>query len=209
MIVYLITNKINSKKYVGWTSLSLKRRWFLHCNRKNCKALRGAIDKYGVDNFVVEAIFTPSTKEEAGKLEIENIKFYNTKAPHGYNLTDGGEGVRGLPDDVRLRRNKALLGNKNALGAVRTPEYCKQKSDSQIGRIFSDEARRKMSESASRKIVSQETKNKKSEISKRLGLRPPVLSKEQLAEAGRISGHKRYHVRRNIINPNCRLCKEQ
>lgn len=208
MFVYLVTNLINGKRYVGQTSYSLEKRWFLHCNRKSCPALRGAINKYGANNFNVEILFSVSTKELAGEFEIEYIKRYNTKAPNGYNLTDGGEGVKSLPDDIRLKRNRALLGNKNAVGAIRTPEYCRQKSESQIGRVFSEETRRKMSEAAKMKVVSQETKDKKSEISKRLGLRPPVLSSEQAAEAGRISGHKRYHVKRGVVNPNCGLCKE-
>lgn len=208
MLVYLITNTINGKRYVGQTSGSLERRWFLHKNRKSCTALRSAIDKYGENNFTVEALFSVPTKELTGELEIEYIARYNTRAPNGYNLTKGGEGVAALPDDVRIRRNQKLLGNKNALGTVRTPEYLEALSKRFKGRVFSIETIRRMSDAAHKRKASLETKAKLSEVRKRLGIRPPILTSEEAASAGRISGHKRYHIARGIINPKCLLCRE-
>jgi group I intron endonuclease len=99
-------------------------------------------------------------------------------------------------------------GNKNAAGAIRSLEYCKQKSESQKGRKFSEETRRKMSDAAQDRTFSEHTREKLREASLRLNLRPPVLSSEEAARAGRISGHKRYHVKRGIINPKCFLCTE-
>src|SRR5271157_1134009 len=207
MLVYLITNRINGKRYIGQTSYSLEKRWFLHKNRKGCTALSNAIDKYGADNFNMEVLFSVPTREMAGDLEIEYIKRYNTKAPNGYNLTDGGEGVKAMPDEIRLKRNKKLIGNRNSIGAIRTPEYLKALSDRFKGRIFSKETKQRMSEAAKKRKASQETKDKISKTSKARGARPPVLSSEEAARAGRISGHKRYHVKRGIINPECELCK--
>jgi group I intron endonuclease len=207
MIVYLVTNTINGKRYVGQTSQSLERRWFLHQHRKSCKALHSAINKYGAENFTIEVLFSPPTREQAGELEIEYIDRYNTKAPNGYNLTQGGEGVKALPDYIRLERNRKLLGNKNAVGAVRTSEYCKAISYRQQNRLFTEIWRHRMSEAAKVKVVSQETKDKHSEINKRLGLHPPIRTSKEAAEAGRISGHKRYHVARNVKSPTCSLCQ--
>lgn len=207
MLVYLITNLINGKRYIGQTSRSLEWRWHIHQTRKGCLALRNAIDKYGASNFSVETLLDVPTKELAGEFEIEYISRYNTKSPNGYNLTDGGEGVIGLSLETRKRRARKLLGNKCALGAVRTPAYLKAMSDRYKGRVFSAETKRKMSEAAQARTVSQETRNKHRDSAKRLGLRPPVLSSEEAARAGHISGHKRYHVARGIINPNCDLCK--
>jgi group I intron endonuclease len=208
MLVYLITNTVNGKRYIGQTSYSLEKRWFLHCNRKSCTALHNAINKYGADKFTAEILFSVPTKELAGELEIEYIKRYNTKAPNGYNLTDGGEGVKSLSDEIRIKRNQKLLGNRNAVGAIRTPEYLKALSERFKGRVFSEETKHKMSEAAKAKVVSQETKAKLSAERKLRGVRPPKLTSEQAAEAGRISGHKRYHVARGINNPECKLCQE-
>ena len=48
--IYLITNKINGKKYVGKTTTSIEERWREHC--KPCNGIRsgidGAIQKYGI-----------------------------------------------------------------------------------------------------------------------------------------------------------------
>jgi group I intron endonuclease len=209
MLVYLVTNVINGKRYIGQTSLSLERRWFLHQHRKSCKALHSAILFYGAAQFTVEVLFSVPTREQAGELEIEYIERYNTKAPNGYNLTKGGEGVKALPEHIRLERNRKLLGNKNAVGVVRTPEYRKAISDRQQGREFTDAWRQRMSEAAKGRKASQDTKDKLSRIRKQIGIRPPKRTSEEAAEAGRISGHKRYHVSRNIVNRACKFCNIQ
>ena len=208
MFVYLITNLINGKRYIGQTSKSLEQRWYLHQHRPNCKALHSAIKKYGADNFSIEILDSAPTRELLGELEVEYIHRYCTISPNGYNLTAGGEGVINLPEEIRLRRRNKLKGNKNALGAVRTAEYCKQKSESQKGRIFSEETIHRMSESAKRRKDTDVTRAKKSLNARILGLRPPQLSSEELSRAGQISGHKRYHVNRDIVNPQCALCRE-
>jgi group I intron endonuclease len=209
MVVYLITNKINGKKYVGWTSKSLEVRWKQHSyQHSGCLALLRAINKHGVENFTTEILFTVPTKELAIRLEIEYIEKYKTISPNGYNLTSGGEGVAGDCEEVRRKKSLANMGNKNAVGAIRTPAYCKAISDRQQGRQFTDIWRKRMSDAAKEKVVSQETKDKHREDNKRLGLRPPALTSEQAAEAGRISGHKRYHISRNILNPKCKFCNQ-
>jgi group I intron endonuclease len=91
MLVYLITNKINEKQYVGQTTQSLPRRWKFHCSKNsNCLALKSAIQKYGIDNFSIEIVYTASSLEELNKKEIEFINKFNTLSPNGYNLTTGG-----------------------------------------------------------------------------------------------------------------------
>ncbi len=209
MLVYLVTNLINGKRYVGQTSCSLEKRWYLHQHRKGCTALHNAISKYKVSNFSIEELFSVPTKTLADEFEIEYIERYRTKAPNGYNLTDGGDGIVNPTVELRKKRSLAMIGNKNSVGAIRTPEYLEAMSKRYKGRIFSEEHRRRMSEAAKARVVSQETKDKHRESSKRLGLRPPVVSLEQAAEAGSISGHKRYHVARNIKKAGCKLCEGQ
>ena len=209
MYIYLVTNKINGKQYVGQTAKQLWQRWRLHkSNNSGCTALKAAISKYGKDNFSIEAIYESANKIEIESKEKEFIVKYNTKSPSGYNLTDGGEGTVNLPEEIRKRAAAKLKGNKNSVGAVRSAEYLIQKSLSQLWRKFSKETRQRMSEAAKNRKDKPETRAKKSANAKRLGLRPPVLTSEEAAQAGRISGHKRYHVNRGITNPKCQLCQE-
>lgn len=65
MTVYLITNLINGKKYVGQTIQSIKRRWDFHvCGASRCIALNSAIKKYGKENFKIESIYEAHSLEE-------------------------------------------------------------------------------------------------------------------------------------------------
>lgn len=102
MIVYIATNKINGKKYIGYTTGTLHERIKNHirkANDKNQKAynyfFQRAIRKYSINNFIWEVLCVCNDKEECCQKEKEYIKEYNCIAPNGYNLTEGGDG--GLP----------------------------------------------------------------------------------------------------------------
>lgn len=91
MIIYLVTNLINGKLYVGQTTRTLKKRWKEHCSKTSkCPCLHNAIEKYGKENFKVEQIDIAIDRKELDKKEQYYINFYNTLAPNGYNLETGG-----------------------------------------------------------------------------------------------------------------------
>ncbi len=98
--IYLITNLINNKKYIGQTSNTIKQRWQQHCSHskdpKRAIGIDGAIAKYGQENFKVEEV-KQCPIDELDKWEIYYIKEYNTyqgdNADLGYNLTLGGAGA--------------------------------------------------------------------------------------------------------------------
>jgi group I intron endonuclease len=119
MIVYLITNLINGKQYVGKTTRSLKVRWARHqyeAIRGRKQALYYAIRKYGAVCFSIEVLEEADlkTEQDMNLCEILYIKFLNTKAPNGYNLTDGGEGTIGreVSLETRNKLSKALTGKR-------------------------------------------------------------------------------------------------
>lgn len=97
--IYLITNKINGKKYVGQTVTSIEERFYRHYihskDPKRAIGIDGAIKKYGIENFKCELI-KECPIEELDKWEIFYIKEYNTyqgnNEDNGYNLTLGGRG---------------------------------------------------------------------------------------------------------------------
>lgn len=90
--VYVHTNKINGKKYVGLTTGIPKYRW-----RSDGSGYRqqphfyNSIKKYGWDNFEHQ-VFEVNSKEEMYFLEQYLIGFYNTmNVDKGYNKSKGGE----------------------------------------------------------------------------------------------------------------------
>ena len=103
--VYMHTNKINNKVYVGQTCKKPEYRWN---NGKGYliqkddgtyqqPAFARAIQKYGWDGFEHIIFAENLTKEEANTMESGLIYLYKTKNPkYGYNLTYGGEGSVGF-----------------------------------------------------------------------------------------------------------------
>jgi len=119
--VYMHTNKINDKKYIGITSMKKpEHRW-----RKDGKGYGSqkyfykAILKYGFDKFKHEILYENLSKREACDVEIELINKCNTRnRDYGYNITAGGEGATGLKpmlgksqsDETKLKISKANKG---------------------------------------------------------------------------------------------------
>lgn len=109
--IYLITNNVSGKKYVGQTMTHRKnkekyrpygyeQRFKTHmsdalCNTKKSQSryLANSIRKDGREAFSISLI-TQCELEEADSLEQHYIKEYNTLYPNGYNLTTGGKGVK-------------------------------------------------------------------------------------------------------------------
>ena len=91
--IYIITNDINEKSYIGWTSLSLEERLKNHIkdskNRKYEKRpLYSAMNKYGADKFHIKLIEETDTPQEREVYWIEQYNSYH----YGYNATKGGDG---------------------------------------------------------------------------------------------------------------------
>lgn len=114
MIVYVITNTINGKQYVGQTVHTLKERWANHCsNNSGCTAIHNAILKYGKDSFKLSVLDTAKSQEELDEKERQWIYKLNTLSPYGYNLKSGGEHVV-FTNEVREKLRKANTGKKHS-----------------------------------------------------------------------------------------------
>lgn len=102
--IYLITNNVNGKVYVGKTEDSIEHRFKEHiCDsrKERCKnrPLYRAINKYGVENFKIELI------EETDNPEIREeywISCYNSYH-NGYNATRGGDGKKYIDYDIVVK----------------------------------------------------------------------------------------------------------
>ena len=102
--IYLITNLINGKKYVGLTTTTVEARWASHkCQSSTCTYLHKALSKYGHENFKIEELVSSWDKEFLEALETYFIMTLDCIAPRGYNLTSGG-GFHGKQS--KITRNK-------------------------------------------------------------------------------------------------------
>ena len=85
-MIYLITNTINKKKYVGKTT-NLQRRWYRHCKAAEYGSkthFHKAIRKYGAEVFKVELLDGAYSNEA-------EIMWIDCVGPE-YNMTKGGDG---------------------------------------------------------------------------------------------------------------------
>jgi group I intron endonuclease len=200
--IYLVTNTVNGKQYVGKTTTSLARRWQAHKSRgkrNGTSAIHCAILKYGSDNFEIKSLRDDvDIESELNELEIEYINVLGTKAPNGYNLSDGGEGATGHSpsektrallsaamkqreprrdfthsDETKQKIGAKSLGNKHNIGKKRTLEEKAHLSAVQTGRTRSAETRAKMGRSRLGKPLSPEHREK---------LRQAKLGRKQSAE---------------------------
>lgn len=105
-IIYKITNKVNSKSYIGQTRYTLEFRWKQHIHKQDNTYFHNAIRKYGADSFTRE-ILEECNIEDLNSREIFYIAKFDT-FNSGYNLTIGGDGNRRLILDNKYDEIKEL-----------------------------------------------------------------------------------------------------
>lgn len=93
--IYVITNDVNGKPYVGKTNFSLERRFREHIadskrERCNKRPLYSAMNKYGVEHFHIEQLEECSADDSAEREEYWITKL-STYGHTGYNATRGGD----------------------------------------------------------------------------------------------------------------------
>ena len=150
--VYMHTNKINGKKYIGQTCQVPEYRWGTNGNKYNRSPhFYNAIQKYGWDNFLHEVLFENLSADEANEKEIKLIAEFNTQdVRFGYNLNFGGR--NGLhSEESKLKMSKAHKGKKfskehcESMGRVRKGKFT-GKNNPNYGKKPSAETSKKMSE---------------------------------------------------------------
>lgn len=113
--IYLITNLINNKKYIGYTSNKLGHRFNDHCKTTKPKyqersPISFAIEKYGKENFLCAVIFQSKDYEYCRHIETDFIIEYDsltsTQGGHGYNIDKGGMGHKKSPETIEKHRQK-------------------------------------------------------------------------------------------------------
>lgn len=171
--VYVHTNKINGKKYVGQTCQKPEYRWNNGKSYKDCPYFYKAIQKYGWDNFDHEIIASNLTKEEADNFEKLLIKELGTMNPEkGYNLKAGGaDGT--FSEEVRKKMSESLKG-------VRVGE-----NHPMYGKKHSEETRSRIGENSRKTWANPDFKEKMHEVRKQLWENDEYRSKQVESRTGR------------------------
>ena len=154
--IYLITNNINSKIYIGKHSTDNLDDGYMGSGI----LIKKAIQKYGIENFTKDYLAFCDTEEKLNWFEKFYIKKYKAREV-GYNLTDGGDGSLGryYSEETKMKISNtksgvkvpkisiALKGKPSGFKDKHHSTDSKQKiSESRKGKHHSDEAKRKISE---------------------------------------------------------------
>jgi len=149
--LYLVTNTVNGKQYVGLSKEFHKRVVHHKCAKSN-SAFHQAIRQYGFNAFVFSCIAEATDLQAACDLERMLIQQHNTLFPNGYNLTIGGQVGPAGYEHTAETKEKISKANKNRSpemratfasaqkGKIRSPEFKARVSATSTGRKHSPEA---------------------------------------------------------------------
>lgn len=174
--IYLLTNNINKKIYVGqtWSENVEDRMGREGRGYSNSPYIFNAINKYGAENFTYQILTTCEDQETADILEDEYINLYDSRNHDiGYNIKQGGsagkhseETKRKISENVPRywlgkhlsEESKKKISEKNT-GRKHTEEWKKQTSEfiknrhkenghPMEGKHHTEEAKKKISQSS-------------------------------------------------------------
>jgi lysine 2,3-aminomutase len=177
--IYIATNTINGKRYVGQTTFKLSKRIAEHSKDSihNKSPFQKAIHKYGIQNFEFIEFEYPVSELDAQ--ESYWIAKLETLSPHGYNLCRGGKVYR---DWAHTDKTKELLSERGK------------------GRVLSTEHKAKIARARLGKHHSVETKEQIRK--KKLGVKIGTFTQEHkshLSESIRKSHKRKTYI---YISPN-------
>jgi len=157
-IIYLITNLINGKKYVGQTK-NLERRkksHFVDGPRDRDHLFARAVRKHGRENFEISIIeeCEDNIADEREVFWIKELK--TTNVDFGYNLESGGNSCKTLGEETK----KKLSESRKKWWASLTEEEKKEFYNRIPRRKMTEEAKKKLLESIKGVPKSEEHKKK-------------------------------------------------
>jgi group I intron endonuclease len=148
--IYRIINKITNQNYIGQTTQDLYKRWRQHKQKKsNCRYLKSAFNKYGIENFDFKLICI-GFDDNLNDLEIYYIKKYNCIVPNGYNLLSGGNNGGKHNEETKKKISETLKKRPKSI-------YHKP----QLGKPHTEEVKNKISNALKGRKIRIETKEKR------------------------------------------------
>lgn len=148
--VYVTTNLINGKQYVGDHSTNNLNDKYLGSG----KIIKEAIKKHGKNNFQCAILEFFDTKQEAFSSQEKYINELNTMIPNGYNLSPkgGANCFNGLSQES-IEKLKKTLSN-SIKGKPHNETWNKNVSEAKKGKNFSQEHKKHLSEAKKGKTSS-------------------------------------------------------
>ncbi len=156
--LYIATNRVNGKVYIGQTRQSFARRKSRHlwdAARNSPCRFHAAIRMYGPDAFEFKMLAIGPAGGWLSEMEIRTIKAYDSFNA-GYNDTKGGEGTVGSKarlgkthtPEARAKISAARRGKPGGrLGCRNTPEHNEKVRQANLGKKLSVEHRAAISAS--------------------------------------------------------------
>jgi len=146
MLIYILTNLVNGKYYVGKTKMENLHHYL---SQKRCQVRKAAsigrtdpiisaMRKYGIENFSSEILSQTDTHEQLCELEKLWILALDCRNPKiGYNIMAGGEHVYRKPCAEETKR-KIGLANKGRkpVPYIRTEKHRQQISERVKGKHY-------------------------------------------------------------------------
>jgi len=135
--VYLLTNLVNLKYYVGATCRGLQYRLEEHCEESvggSRRTIMNAIRKYGKENFIIELLSTASNLQDLNNLERIWINLLQAM-DNGYNMHTGGR--LGGRFSEQARKNLSLSHQGKTLSS----QHKEKIRIGMLGKVFSDKHR--------------------------------------------------------------------
>lgn len=144
--VYIHTNRVNGKRYVGLTTQSPERRWSGGQGYESCPLFHRAVLKYGWEGFEHE-IIECSSEEDMRTKESELIRLYDSTNPQkGYNLMTGGtHPIHSEESRKKISANRMGKGC-GARNAMSKKEYREKVSASKLGTVLTQEQKQHLSD---------------------------------------------------------------
>lgn len=144
--IYVITNTINGKVYIGQTK-DPRRRWNEHKRPKTNTKLSRAIQEFGVSNFKMEILLEGLLSTEVDDFETFLIAEYNS-IDCGYNICSEGSSTRGVVGRKFTEEHKQKIAeaHKGFKHSEETKQRISKVKTGRKGTPHTEEHKKKLSE---------------------------------------------------------------
>ena len=190
MYIYIATNTVNNKQYVGQSINhpyeSRHGRIATHKSAYTDTNFHRAIRKHGFDAFTWEVLWYPYVCQDAlNSIERNFIENLNTLSPNGYNLDSGGKSGGSMSVEQRKKLSAIKQGKYRGeksyhYGKPKSEETRAKISNTLKGRKHTPETRTKIGKSFKGRKHTPETINNMRNA--KLGHKNPAYGKPKTAE---------------------------